>query len=105
MHCHRILVSALFVDMSSLLTSFISKNYFLLSLVYVCVYIYMCMCVYIYMCMCVYIYTCVYVCVCAYVYIYMCIYVCMYVCMYVINYSTFCMSWTLNIFDSVWSNQ
>ena len=28
MHCHRILVSALFVDMSSLLTSFISKKYF-----------------------------------------------------------------------------
>ena len=28
MHCHRILVSALFVDMSFLLTSFISKKYF-----------------------------------------------------------------------------
>ena len=27
MHCHKILVSALFVDMSSLLTSFISKKY------------------------------------------------------------------------------
>ena len=27
MHCHRILVSALFVDMSSVLTSFISKKY------------------------------------------------------------------------------
>ena len=27
MHYHRILVSALFVDMSSLLTSFISKKY------------------------------------------------------------------------------
>ena len=33
MHCHRILVSALFVDMSSLLTSFLSNKYFLLSLV------------------------------------------------------------------------
>ena len=28
MHCHRILVSALFADMSSILTSFISKKYF-----------------------------------------------------------------------------
>ena len=28
MECHRILVSALFLDMSSLLTIFISKNYF-----------------------------------------------------------------------------
>ena len=28
MHCHRILVSALFADMSSLLTCFISKKYF-----------------------------------------------------------------------------
>ena len=28
MHCHRILVSALCIDMSSLLTSFISKKYF-----------------------------------------------------------------------------
>ena len=28
MHCHRILVSALFVDMSYLFTSFISKKYF-----------------------------------------------------------------------------
>ena len=26
MHCHRILVSALFVDVSSLLTNFISRN-------------------------------------------------------------------------------
>ena len=33
MHCHRILVSALFIDMSSLLPTFISKKYFLLSLV------------------------------------------------------------------------
>ena len=33
MHCHRIPVSALFADMSSLLPSFISKKYFLLSLV------------------------------------------------------------------------
>ena len=33
MHCHRIFVSAFFVDMSSLLTSSISKKYFLLSLV------------------------------------------------------------------------
>ena len=32
MHCHRILVSALLADMSSLLTGFISKKYFLLSL-------------------------------------------------------------------------
>ena len=28
MHCHRILVSALFIDMSSLLPTFISKKYF-----------------------------------------------------------------------------
>ena len=34
MHCHIILVSALFVDMSSILTSSISKKYFLLSLVH-----------------------------------------------------------------------
>ena len=33
MHCHRILISALFVNMPSLLTSFISKKYFILSLV------------------------------------------------------------------------
>ena len=33
MHCHRILVSALFADMSSLLISFISKKYFLLLIV------------------------------------------------------------------------
>ena len=33
MHCHGILVSALFADMSSLPTSFISKKYFFLSLI------------------------------------------------------------------------
>ena len=39
MRYHRILVSALFVGMSSLLPSCISKKYFLLSLVYIYIYI------------------------------------------------------------------
>ena len=44
MHCHRIFASALFADMSSLLTSFISKIFFLfqcfLQFLYTVKYIY-----------------------------------------------------------------
>ncbi len=39
----------------------------------VCVYMYICVCVYVYMCVCICIYVCVYmyICVCVYIYVYM----------------------------------
>ena len=46
------------------------------------IYIYMCVCIYVYMYICIY----VYMYICIYVYMYICIYVYMYICIYVYMY-------------------
>jgi len=52
-------------------------------MIYICIYIYICVCVY--ACMHVYIYIYTFVCVFLYIYVYMCNYMCIYIYLYVPN--------------------
>ena len=55
---------------------------------YICIYVYMYICIYVYMYICIYVYMYVYICICIiciYVYMYICIYVYMYMCIIMYN--------------------